>query len=731
MEETSRTVARLVGQFIDGDIQLPEIQRNYVWTKEKVRALVDSIYKGYPSGSILLWETASPVQTHSPAAAEAGSTAKASTLLLDGQQRITSLAAVTTGTPIRMKVGGSVKTVTIDICFNMDHPEALPDSDSQDDEEGDDGDAADHRIFRLAGRTTAGDPRWIPITEVFKKGDATALFDNGIKPTDPNLQKYLARLARLSKLKEYKYPVQILEKGTPYSEVTDIFVRLNSQGVNLRRSDLALAHVTSRWTGAMDLFTETADECRQKGFDIDEGFLIKCLMSVSTDQNKFKSVDKIDTARLEKDWVLTRRGLFFAIDFFKDAGIETTDVLPSLFLLVPVVRLAVKNGFAFGRDMESKILRWLYAALIWGRYSRGATETMLDEDLALIRDSADPLAAMLERVRRQSGRIEVKAEDLAGKTKKSSLFKMMYIAAKKAGAKDWGSGLALGIDAEHGFKAMHRQVFSRADVVSALRKRHGPKEAGRMAGDIANMVFSLGHVAGTAGGRPAEYLQAIADKLGPGALDSQCVPDDPNMWSVDRYEEFLAKRREGLAAAINGLLESPGRSRRRRNAPPPDDLAIIGGGESQTVEFKSSMLYDYRLDRKNPALRSELLKEIAALMNADGGIIYVGVADDGKILGIERDYKLAGRRASWDVWLQSLVNVVKSLGAAEAKNVSYEKVKIEGKAVAKITVRKGAGPAYIGRGREAEFAVREGPTSRWLGTKEAHEYIRARFPGHG
>ena len=356
MEETSRTVARLVGQFMDGDIQLPEIQRNYVWTKEKVRALVDSIYKGYPSGSILLWETATPVQTHSPAAAGASSTAKASTVLLDGQQRITSLAAVTTGTRIRMKVGGSVKTDTIDICFNMDHPETLPDSDSQDDDGEDNDDAADHRIFRLAGKKTAGDPRWIPITKVFKKGDATALFDNGIAPTDPNLQKYLARLARLSKLKEYKYPVQILEKSTPYSEVTDIFVRLNSQGTNLRRSDLALAHVTSRWTGAMDLFTKTADECRQRGFDIDEGFLIKCLISVSTDQNKFKSVDKIDTARLEKDWVLTKQGLFFAINFFKGAGIETTDVLPSLFLLVPVARLAVKNGFAFSRDMERKLL---------------------------------------------------------------------------------------------------------------------------------------------------------------------------------------------------------------------------------------------------------------------------------------------------------------------------------------------------------------------------------------
>ena len=71
MEETRRTAAKLVGQFMDGDIQLPEMQRSYAWTKEKVRALVDSIYKGYPSGSILLWETDARVPTHSPAAADA------------------------------------------------------------------------------------------------------------------------------------------------------------------------------------------------------------------------------------------------------------------------------------------------------------------------------------------------------------------------------------------------------------------------------------------------------------------------------------------------------------------------------------------------------------------------------------------------------------------------------------------------------------------------------------
>ena len=57
IQNTALTAGKLVRMFQDGEIQLPEIQRKYVWPREKVRALLDSMYKGYPTGSILLWQT--------------------------------------------------------------------------------------------------------------------------------------------------------------------------------------------------------------------------------------------------------------------------------------------------------------------------------------------------------------------------------------------------------------------------------------------------------------------------------------------------------------------------------------------------------------------------------------------------------------------------------------------------------------------------------------------------
>lgn len=734
VEETRRTVAKLVDQFMDGDIRLPEMQRKYVWTREKVRALVDSLYKGYPSGSILLWETGKRVPTHPPAAVDAGRGAKRPTLLLDGQQRITSLAAVITGTPVQMRVGKSVKAARVEVYFNVDHPDSPTGADSQDDDYGggggaghDDGaDAPSHRVFRLGGKAAAGRP-WVPVTDAFKKGAFRALTENGIVPDDPNFEKYITRLTRLVDINKYQYPVQILESGTPYPEVTDIFVRLNSQGSKLRKVDLALAQVTVSWRGAMKVFADASAGYRQKGFALDEGFLLKCLVSVSTHQNTFESIDRIGANKLKADWRRARRGLDFAIDFLKrNAGIETTDVLPSLFALVPIVCLAVKSGYAFSRPVERKILKWLYAALIWGRYSRGATETILDEDLALVRGAADPVGEMIKRVLRQSGRLEVTAGDLAGKTKQSALYSLMYVLAKKAGARDWGSGLALGIDDDHDFRAMGRQVFPRAAVVSALRQKHGARGAGKLAGDIGNAVFCLGHAAGSAGGRPEDYLPKIVRDIGADALEAQCVPANPDLWIADRYEDFLAARREGLAAAINALVE-PGRP-----APPKSCLVAIAGGESMTVELKSSMLYDYkRGGAKNPELKKALLKEIVALMNTEGGTVYVGVDDGRQILGIERDFALLGRRAGWDKWSLDLTNAVKTLGAAAARNVSCERAEIDGKAIAKIVVRRGASPAYLDPAGRGEFVMRSGSASVLLSTKEATEYIRDRFPGSG
>lgn len=162
MEPASKSIKGLIDQFMAGDIQLPEIRREYVWSREKACPLIDSIYKGYPSGSILLWRTDMADAARPAAATDADSSIAPSHLLLDGQQRLTSLAAVMKGTPVAMRVRGSVVEARIEVYFNMDHPDAAPEPDDTDGDA--DYAAGDSRIFQLRNRKAESDRRWISVT---------------------------------------------------------------------------------------------------------------------------------------------------------------------------------------------------------------------------------------------------------------------------------------------------------------------------------------------------------------------------------------------------------------------------------------------------------------------------------------------------------------------------------------------------------------------------------------
>lgn len=430
--------------------------------------------------------------------------------------------------------------------------------------------------------------------------------------------------------------------------------------------------------------------------------------------------------RLREDLDRTVSGLEFAINLLKhDAMIETGDILPSPFLLVSLTCLAAKKSCSFSAETRRKALRWTYAALVWGRYSKGSTDALLDEDLASIRDSEHPLDEMIGRIFRQYGRLEVTETDLEGKTRQSPLFSMMYVLARMDAAKDWGSGLALTIDASRDFDLMHGQIFPRSSVDAALGDRRTPQEVGRLFADISNTVFLSRDRAGLAGRSPDEYLPEIAKKMGDDALAAQRIPADRSLWSADRYEEFLAARREAVADGINSLLAQPKPPASRTT---PDGCAdVIGKGETSRVEFKSSMLYDYKSGVSSPALREALLKEVAAFMNASGGIIYVGVSDEGEILGLGPDFKMLGKHKDWDGWSQAFVSGLGALDRPVASFVSHEPVEIDGRTVARISVRKGRKAVWLKTATGPRLAVRQGTCSTFLDAKDANEYIGERF----
>src|SRR3981189_3406240 len=99
MAKAEASVEELVGMIDRGELPLPEMQRRYVWRSPRVRDLLDSLYRGYPSGAILLWETDEDVPLQEMAVAQQGNPSQSTRLLLDGHQRLTSPSAAIRGAP--------------------------------------------------------------------------------------------------------------------------------------------------------------------------------------------------------------------------------------------------------------------------------------------------------------------------------------------------------------------------------------------------------------------------------------------------------------------------------------------------------------------------------------------------------------------------------------------------------------------------------------------------------
>src|SRR5439155_25804008 len=123
MAKIDTTVGNLVEMIRNGELRLPALQRTYVWPATRVRDLLDSLYRGYPSGTILVWETDKDVPEKDLAIEQQPISAfQGQKLLLDGQQRLTSLYAIVRGQALKIRN----RVRPIDIAFNVAHPEGPP-----------------------------------------------------------------------------------------------------------------------------------------------------------------------------------------------------------------------------------------------------------------------------------------------------------------------------------------------------------------------------------------------------------------------------------------------------------------------------------------------------------------------------------------------------------------------------------------------------------------------------
>jgi hypothetical protein len=564
MAKAEATVEELVGMIERGELRLPEMQRRYVWRSTRVRDLLDSLYRGYPSGAILLWETDEIVPLQDLAIAQQKNPYNSTRLLLDGQQRLTSLSAVIRGEPVVVR--GRKKA--IELLFNLDHPEAPSivtevneddgDEDDDDDLTEDEADSSEDELqkrfermtFVVSARKLEGLPQWVKVSDVFKTdSDRPFLKRAGITDLDdPRSEKYSQRLARLRGVRKYMYRMDVLERKLSYDEVTEIFVRVNSLGAKLRSSDLALAQITAKWRGALKTFQAFQGQCAKEGFDLDLGLHLKNLIAFATWQSRFLTVASLPIETLQQAWKECVPGMEFALNFLRsNAGIDSPALLSSPFLLVTLGAFGHRRNYQLAPDESQRLRYWVLLANAKGRYSRGSSETLLDQDLATLRQGGGA-SELVERLRAQVGRLDVAPEELEGRNQRSALFKTMFLAFRQAGARDWRSNLAIALDHSG---VHHRLQFHHIFPKAVLKSSYTTREAD----DIANLAFIGGKTNRSISDTPPEqYFPAMIAESGHGAFQTQCISTDPALLGVAAYKAFLLDRRKAVAERLNEFL---------------------------------------------------------------------------------------------------------------------------------------------------------------------------------
>lgn len=565
MAKAEASVEELVGMIERGELRLPEMQRRYVWRSTRVRDLLDSLYRGYPSGAILLWETDEAVPLQDFAVTQQNNPYQSTRLLLDGQQRLTSLSAVIRGEPVRL----GERQRPIDLLFNLEHPDTMipiteVNEDANDDEDlvEDETDASEDELLKRFNRMTfvvatkklEQLPQWVKVSAVFKTdNDAPFLKAAGVTGfDDPRYEKYSQRLARLRGIRKYVYRMDVLERSLSYDEVTEIFVRVNSLGAKLRSSDLALAQITAKWKHSLQTFLGFQAECTKLGFEFDLGIHLKNLMAFATGQSRFKTVGSLTLATLQTAWTESGEGMRFAINFLKsNVGIDSPALLASPFLVIVLSYFGHLRGYNVSADEAALLRDWTLVANAKGRFSRGSSETILDQDLSALKKGGT-VQDLIDRLRLQVGRLDITPEELEGRNQRSALFKTMFLAFRAAGAKDWRSNLTISLDhsgVQHTLQFHHifpKAVLTKAGLTS------------READDIANLAFIGGKTNRAISDKaPSQYLPPLIAQ-NPHSVASQVIPHGPNLLEVPNYKAFLAERRKLIAARLNEFLSSQG-----------------------------------------------------------------------------------------------------------------------------------------------------------------------------
>ncbi len=691
----SKKYADLINEIQKGIIKIPKFQRDFVWTIDKTAKLLDSILKGYPIGTFILWQTDERINDIK----NVGNLDIPDTpdgvkvqYVLDGQQRITSLFAAYLGAHIQ-KVGEKKITDYGNIVVNLDVD--INDNDEQ-----------------VITEEPVND-KYLSLCDVlnFSYTKAKELSGRFSEEELERINDYSTAF------KTYEFSTVVLRKEDIDSAI-EVFTRINTGGQTLTLFEIISAKTYDepqkfdmqiKW----DDFLKELKEIKYEGVSNSVMLSLLALLLSRTKECKRKTILALDKQAIIDSWDGIISALKDSVDYFRTTyRIPVSQLLPYDSLLVPFAYFFYQNNGKPNGDQRKYLEEYFWRMSLSFRYS-SSTESKLAQDIKridLILGGQRPDYADI-KVDLDSPQSLIDTNFSAG----NSYCKAVLCLLAYQEPKDLQDNGKVILDNSW------LKVASSKNYHHFFPKAYLKNKTVLNSNSLVNITFVSDHLNKRKIGAkaPSQYISDFQDENSQinKALQTHFIEVNGFGIESNDYETFLQARAKKIYAELKSRIDLS------HKEPANEEVQeLILTGESDSVEFKSTLRYDLRSKEVNKKLEYVIAKTIAAFMNSDGGNLFIGVDDNQNMLGLADDISTLSKSNIDGFELHLLEIIKKFIGAGLISHVKISFPVVEDIRICRIKVSRSSKPVFTQYEGKEDFFVRSGCSSQPLSREDQSAY---------
>lgn len=708
-------ISSILEKIDEKQLFIPAFQREYVWKRDDAKGLLDSLIKEFPTGTMLTWETSNPPELKGPHKYDERQGAVK--LLLDGQQRVTTLYMLIRGQIPPYYTASEIMNDTRGLYVNLETLE----------------------LSYYMKTKMENNPLWQNITDVFQRKIRAKDVVHALEAKGETVDRARDDLIddnenRVQNILTRDFPEQTIPVKASICDAINVFYKVNASGVPLTDAELALAQISGYWPQARERFKAKLAALAKEGFVLKLDFvvyvLLGCLYHMGSDMRKLHPEE--NKGSLQAAWArLDGQVLDYVMNLLRTyAYVDHTHEISSPYALIPIITYCFDKKGQYPTDVEiRKMVKWFYYSQIRARYVSQLPQK-LDRDLRVLVESQQPFDDLLQVIAEESGRLEIMPYEFVGRAIQHPLFGMVRWYLKSRGAVCFTTGMGLRRNMGSSYQLELDHIFPYSQL-KAAGYGWGNRVKYALAQEFTNRAI-LTKVAnrGKSDSSAVDYLASVRKRF-PNALELQCIPLDESLWQIENYDQFLEERRVTLAKHLNAFLNNI--TATEQVVAPMSLEELIAGGESDELEFKSTLRWDLKQGKPDKKIEEIVVKTVAAFANSQGGTLLIGVDDEGNIIGLEHDYLALGDvdRDKFELHLLNVLN--EQFGVAFVTSRVHIRISgLDGSEVCQVEVLPAKKPVIVKTKDKngvtiEKFYVRSGNSSQEMPLSQMDAYREERF----